>query len=191
MPVVHLFSNTALSKEVEDLQNGDLELDRLLEREGTFQIYSESSDDFASPSAVTVHQVSDYDNDEAEDLIVALPISNATYFLASGDIVESDLDDGQEDGLIDMMNILNRPNSYRLDGFTPTLSSSRTTSWEAIPARLNMCLLAEVENTTCWTYRNSKSMWIRATTRTTKRMESSRESKHRTPTHGCFKVYRI
>ncbi|MCY3883782.1 MAG: hypothetical protein OXG24_02585 [Gammaproteobacteria bacterium] len=128
-PLVHLLSNTAILNEVEDLQNGDLELNRLQERDGTYQIYSESDEDFASPFAATVHQVIDYDNDEAEDLIVALPFNDATYFLASSDIVQADSDDGEDDGLIDVLNIVKRPNSYRLDGFTPTLSSTRTTSW--------------------------------------------------------------
>lgn len=129
MPVVHLLSNTAILKEVEELQDGDLELDQLQEREETLQIYSESEDRWASPLATIVHQVSDYDNDEAEDLIVALSFADSTYFLASSDILQADSDDGVEDGLIDMLNILNRPNSYRLDGFTPTLSSYRTTEW--------------------------------------------------------------
>ena len=129
MPVVQLLSNTAISDEVEELQDGDLELDRLQEREGTIQIYSESDEDFASPPGTEVHQVSDYDNDEGEDLIVVLPFNNSMYFLASSDIRAADSDDGEEDGVIDMANILSRPNSYRLEGFTPTLASSRTSAW--------------------------------------------------------------
>ncbi len=129
MPVVQLLSNTAISAEVEELQDGDLELDQLQAREGTLQIYSESDEDLASPLSAEVHQVFDYDGDEAEDLIVVLPFNDAMYFLASSDIRAADSDDGEEDGLIDMLNILNRPNSYRLDGFVPTLTSSRTSAW--------------------------------------------------------------
>ena len=51
------------------------------------------------------------------------------YFLSSSDIVQADSDDGAEDGLIDMSNILSKPNSYRLNDFTTTLSSYRTTEW--------------------------------------------------------------
>lgn len=129
VPVIHLLSNAAISKEVAELQDGDLELDQLQERDETLQIYSESDGRWASPIGTVVHQVSDYDNDEAEDLIVALTFADSTYFLSSNDILQADSDDGVEDGLIDMLNILNRPNSYRLDGFTPTLSSYRTSEW--------------------------------------------------------------
>ena len=133
IPVVHLLSNTAITTEAEELQDGNLELDKLQERAETFQIYAESSAGLASPLATTVHQVTDFDNDEAEDLIVVLPFSNTTYFLASSDISAADSDDGEEDGVIDMVNIVNRPNSYRLDDFTLTLSSNRTTAWGSTP----------------------------------------------------------
>lgn len=128
-PVLHLISNSAILEEQAELQDSDLELSDLEEREETLQIFSESSSRLSSPFNPIVYQLADYDNDEAEDLLVELPFVGATYFLASSDILQSDSDDGVEDGLIDMVNILNRPNSYRLDDFTPSLSSYRTTAW--------------------------------------------------------------
>ena len=129
MPVIHLLSSTAISNEVEELQDSDLDLDRLQEREGTYQIYPETDEDVPSPLGVIAHQVSDYDNDNAEDLIIVSLFANSTYILASSDIPEADSIDEAEDGLIDLTTILSRPNSYKLDGFTPTLTSSRTTAW--------------------------------------------------------------
>ena len=134
MPVIHLLSNAAILEQVEELQDSDLDLNLLQEREGTYQIYSAAEDDDSSTLAgVIVHQVADYDNDNAEDLIIASSFPTLTYFLSSSDIRAADSDDGSEDGLIDVANILKRPNSYEVEGFTPVLTSSRTTAWGSSP----------------------------------------------------------
>ena len=127
-PMVYLLSSNAIAAEVEEQQDGALMLESLLEREETLQMYSEFSPFEAIPYATTVFQVSDYDDDGAEDLIITMPFSGITYFASSIDLLGADAADESADGRINMMHVREGQNSYRLDGFAPLLSSARTSA---------------------------------------------------------------
>lgn len=126
VPMVYVLSNAAISAEVEDEQDGALQLDELLERPYTLQVFSEFPFFEAIPFASTVYQVADYDQDGAEDMIIGMPFSGIMYFVASSDLKDSDAADGSSDGRINLRHVREGPSSYLLNGFREQLSSVRT-----------------------------------------------------------------
>ena len=129
-PLFYLLSDTAILQELNDRQDAILQLDLLLEQDETLQIYSEFPAQEVAPIRPNIHQLSDFDNDGAEDLLLELPTGGISYFLASSDILNSDMDDGAKDGRVNVFHIRNRPDSYRLDGFAVRMPSARSTVWE-------------------------------------------------------------
>lgn len=125
-PMVYVLSNTAIAAEVEDEQDGALQLDEVLERPDTLELFSEFSLFETIPYATSVFQVADYDEDGAEELIIAMPFGGYTYFVGSTDLVKSDAADESIDGRVNLQHVREGPNSYRLDGFAPQLTSART-----------------------------------------------------------------
>lgn len=130
IPMFYLLSSKAILQEINETQTAILQVDQLLEKAGTFQVYTEFPEWEVSPNNANVHQLADYDHDGAEDLLLELPRDRTSYFLSSSDIVVSDSDDGATDGRINISNVRNKPNSFRLEGFAVRAPSARTTVWE-------------------------------------------------------------
>ena len=130
IPMVYLLSDSAILQEMNEKQDAVLQLQQILERDNTLQIFTEFPEEERSSIRPNIHQLSDYDGDGVEDLLLKLNSSNTHYFMASSDIVSSDLDDGSKDGQVSISHIRNRPSSYRLDGFEIRTHSAHTTIGE-------------------------------------------------------------
>lgn len=141
VPLLTLLPNRVIMEAVTEMKTGELTLSELLMNEATMTVYSELSGGSSTASfASLVHQLLDFDGDDADDLLVTLPASGRSYILGSKDIRRVHQDNLMMQAKLSIADILENSNSYSLSNIviSPTASRSVAYGMKDLDSRLQI-----------------------------------------------------
>lgn len=114
----YILSHDAIESSLEGSPTSTLYVQDVIEQDGTYAFYPEFSATTPGTNSNFILRMTDFDKDGTNDLALAFAQRDIVYLIASSDLENADLADGESDGHIDLRDTYGQANSYKLEGFT-------------------------------------------------------------------------
>ena len=113
----YILSHDAIERSLEGSANTTLYVQDVIDQDGTYVFYPEFNATTPGSNANALLRMTDYDGDGTNDLAFAFVLRDVVYFIASSDLANADLADGESDGHINIRDAYDQTNSYKAEGF--------------------------------------------------------------------------
>lgn len=113
----YILSHDAIERSLEGSANSTLYIQDAIDQDGTYVFYPEYNATPPGANANALLRMSDYDKDGTNDLAFVFRQREIVYFIASSDLANADLADGETDGHINIRDAYDQTNSYKAEGF--------------------------------------------------------------------------